>query len=338
MLTHNHKHTGTYDNTCWLPVYLGSLRSSTVILPRQHCNLDRAIHDAPRWPAIGFSRLASLGVIGVTLLCSTCLSSSTTSRPDTFSWRWQRSKGITKTCNTTWGLGSEQATPTSTLSAKANHKTSLGLRTREIDSAFLVREPLNKGHTIKVPIQGGWQIGAIDAIILPLMRTHRGHICHLALKLYVASTNHHLCGFPTSLHSSPRFSVSDKDIGVARTRSWCCTVKARNTGKPSISSFFTLEEMGSTSHQDLWGGKYLTCRKEVQMLDSQKSDSCSLEPSIVCWGIIWTVSNSSPLLLSMPFAIWFAWKPRAEWPVSLLDARLNQNHSCVHIGLWLMGC
>lgn len=59
-----------------------------------------------------------------------------------------------------------------------------------------------------------------------------------------------------------------------------------------------LEEMGPASHQALWGGEYLTHRKEVQMLDNQKSDSCSLEPSSVCWGILQTVPNSSLFLLS----------------------------------------
>ena len=93
MLTNNHKHAGTHDNTCLLHMYLGSEAG------RQHCNLDRATHEAPHWPAIDFSRLASPGVTGMTLLCSTCLSSSIMSRSGMFSWRWQRNKGTAKACN-----------------------------------------------------------------------------------------------------------------------------------------------------------------------------------------------------------------------------------------------
>ena len=35
---------------------------------RQVCNLDQANQEAPGWPAIGFSRLASAGVTGVTYM------------------------------------------------------------------------------------------------------------------------------------------------------------------------------------------------------------------------------------------------------------------------------
>ena len=78
---------------------------------RQLCNPDWATLEASGWPAIGFSRLALSGVTGMTQLCSACLSSSSVSRPGMFSWWWQRSKGIAKSRNVPWGLGSELAIP-----------------------------------------------------------------------------------------------------------------------------------------------------------------------------------------------------------------------------------
>lgn len=191
---------------------------------KRHCNLDRAVHEVPRWPAFGFSKLASLGMMGMTLLCSTCLSSSTMSRPDKFSWRWQRSKGIAKACNASWGQGSELAAPSSTLSPKANHKTSLGLKSREIDSAPLMKELQH--HTIKATI-GGWHIGTIDTLILLLMRNHHWHIFHFTLRLYVASTT--ICMDSAHLlHLSSRFRVPDQDIRVAETRSWSCILSQKH--------------------------------------------------------------------------------------------------------------
>lgn len=151
---------------------------------RQLYSLDWATSEVPGWLASDFPRLVSAGVTVMTQLCSTCLSPSSMSRPGMFSWRWQRSKGITKAYNASWG-SRLRAGSTITLWPKASHQTSLGLRSREMESASLVREVLN--HTTKDLILGAYELGPMMYSVYHSQETTTNASATSALQLYMVS-------------------------------------------------------------------------------------------------------------------------------------------------------
>lgn len=126
---------------------------------------------------------------------------------------------------------------TTTSGANASHKANFGLRSREIDSASLVREVLN--HTTKGLIpnwdhQCNLSTTPRKPLLTPLSLLPWNYTWSPSLPPPPVWIPH------VSLHPSSRFRIPGKYIRIVGTRWWSCTLKAQKHWESKYLRFCSL--------------------------------------------------------------------------------------------------